>query len=397
MENKTIENIAIIITKLNGGGAERAASNLSIELSKRYNIILIVFDGRNITYPYKGTLIDLKIKDSNSFFERVINVFKRVMKVRKIKNQYKIQCSISLLDGPNIVNVMSRIGERTIVSIRDRLSSETVSKLRRKLIIYSSMKSDLTVCLSKMVERDMKDVFGIPQKKLAVVYNHVDAELLRSLSQNCEKPNFIKNNQIYITTMGRLNHQKGQWHLIRAFKHVTKEIPNINLIIMGEGELKNNLQKLADDLDISDKVIFTGYIKNPHNVLRYSEMFVFSSLFEGLGNVLLEALSFDMPIISTDCIAGPREILAPGTDLNKKIDSIEYGEYGILTPTFDDLHFDADSDLTKAETVFADAIIKLHFNSTLKQKYSEKAKQRIKYFDKNRITEQWCKCISNNK
>lgn len=167
MENKSIENIAIIITKLNGGGAERAASNLSIELSKKYNIILIVFDGRNITYPYKGTLIDLKIKDSNSFFERVINVFKRVRKVRKIKNLYKIQCSISLLDGPNIVNVLSRIGERTIVSIRDRLSSETVSKLRRKLIIYSSMKSDLTVCLSKMVERDMKDVFGIPSKKIS--------------------------------------------------------------------------------------------------------------------------------------------------------------------------------------------------------------------------------------
>lgn len=78
-----MDTIAIIITKLNGGGAERCASNLSIELSKIYNVILIVFDGRNITYPYEGTLIDLHIKDSNNFIEKVINVIKRVRLVKK--------------------------------------------------------------------------------------------------------------------------------------------------------------------------------------------------------------------------------------------------------------------------------------------------------------------------
>lgn len=392
-----MENIAIIISKLNGGGAERCASNLSIELSQKYNVFLIVFDGKNITYPYKGTLIDLKVGKSDRIFNRVINVLKRVKKVREIKKKYNIKCSISLLDGPNIVNVMSRIGERTIVSIRNRLSSEFVGKLRRKLIIYSSVKSDLTVCLSKMVEKDMKEVFGIPQEKLCVVYNHVDAELLYSLAKKAEKPQFIKSNQKYITTMGRLNYQKGQWHLIRAFKEVTKKISDVNLIIMGEGELKKSLQKLAEDLNISEKIIFTGYIKNPHNILQYSEMFVFSSLFEGLGNVLLEALAFNMPVVSVDCIAGPREILAPKTNLNKKINQIEYAEYGLLTPVLDDKHFDAESDLTDAERMLAEAIIKLHFDKQLQQKYRKKAKERIKCFDKGLITEQWCECISNKK
>ena len=390
-----MDNIAIIITKLNGGGAERCASNLSIELSKRYNVILIVFDGRNITYPYGGTLIDLHIKDSNSLGERVANVLKRVRLVKQIKKQYKIKCSISLLDGPNLVNTMSQIGERTIVSIRNRLSSEPVGKLRRKLIRYSSMNSDLTVCLSKMVAKDMEEVFNIPKQKLCTIYNHVDGELLHSLVADCEKPTFIQEGKKYITTMGRLNHQKGQWHLLRAFKKVSEKIPDMNLIIMGEGELLQDLQKLAKELNIADKVIFTGYLKNPHNILRYSEMFVFSSLFEGLGNVLLEALAFNMPIISTDCVAGPREILAPGTNLNRVVYDIEYAKYGVLTPVLDDGHFEANSELTNAENKLSDAIIKLHFDNELRSKYNRNSTERIKYFEKNNIMNQWYIYIEN--
>lgn len=392
-----MDNIAIIITKLNGGGAERCASNLSIELSKRYNVILIVFDGRNITYPYGGTLIDLHIKDSNSLGERVANVLKRVRLVKQIKKQYKIKCSISLLDGPNLVNTMSQIGERTIVSIRNRLSSEHVGKLRRKLIRYSSMNSDLTICLSKMVAKDMEEVFNIPKQKLCTIYNHVDGELLHSLVADCEKPTFIQEGKKYITTMGRLNHQKGQWHLLRAFKKVSEKIPDMNLIIMGEGELLQDLQKLAKELNIADKVIFTGYLKNPHNILRYSEMFVFSSLFEGLGNVLLEALAFNMPIISTDCVAGPREILAPKTNLDKKTADIEYAEYGVLTPALDQNHFEAKSELTEAENLFADAIINLNCDKKLRDTYRRTAQERIKCFDKNVIIEQWYMRINNSK
>lgn len=392
-----MDTIAIIITKLNGGGAERCASNLSIELSKTYNVILIVFDGRNITYPYEGTLIDLHIKDSNNFVEKVINVIKRVRLVKRIKKQYKIKCAISLLDGPNLVNTMSKAGERTIVSIRNRLSSESVGKLRKKLIRYCSMKSDLTVCLSKMVSKDMEEIFGIPKQKLCTIYNHVDGELLHSLVADCTKPNFIEDGKIYITTMGRLNHQKGQWHLLRVFKKVAEIIPNMNLIIMGEGELLLDLQNLAKELNIADKVIFTGYIKNPHNVLQYSEMFVFSSLFEGLGNVLLEALAFNMPIISTDCIAGPREILAPETSLDKKICDIEYAEYGILVPVLDDDHFDAKSELTNEEIKIYDAIIKLHYDVELRLEYTKKAIDCIKHFEKDNIMNQWQSYIENEK
>lgn len=389
-----MENIAIIITKLNGGGAERCASNLSVELSRKYNVFLIVFDGRNITYPYKGTLIDLKIADSGNFFTRSVNVLRRASAVRKIKKKYNIKCSISLLDGPNIVNVLSKRGEKTIVSIRNKLSSENVGALRKKLIVFSSMHSDLTVCLSKMVEKDMKEYFGIPENKLTCIYNHVDSELLKSLAQSSEKPDFIKEGRRYIATMGRLNMQKGQWHLIRLFKKVSETFKDTDLIILGEGELKEKLQNLASELGIKDRVIFTGYIKNPHSVLKYCDVFAFPSLFEGLGNVLLEALAFGMPIVSTDCIAGPREILAPQTDLNSKIKKAEYDEFGVLTPEFDKGEFNSLDPLTDSENAMAEAILNLLSDDKLRESYKSKAVKRADFFNKESVIGQWCKVIS---
>lgn len=390
-----MDNIAIIITKLNGGGAERCASNLSIELSKKYNVVLIVFDGNNITYPYKGNLIDLNLVDSNDTFHRTINVLKRVKAVKKIKKEYNISCSISLLDGPNLVNVMSRVSDKVIVSIRNRLSSEYVGKVRRKLIVYSSKKADLTVALSKMVEKDMNEEFGIQQKKLTTIYNHCDPELLHSLVIDAVKPDFICNDKVYFVTMGRLNIQKGQWHLIRTFKKVLVDIPNAVLIIMGTGELDIQLKKLVDQLGIEDHVIFTGYIENPHIVLQYSEIFVFPSLFEGLGNVLLEALAFNMPIISADCIAGPREILAPNSDLSIQLKDYEIAEFGILVPPMDKNNFDSQSDLTHEEQQLCSAMILLHIDENLRKKYSQFATKRVSDFTKNKIISEWERVIND--
>lgn len=389
-----MENIMILTSKLNGGGAERCASNMSVELSKNFNVFLVAFDGNNVTYPYGGTFIDLKIKNTTNYVKKIINVFRRIIAVRKIKKRNNISCAISLLDGPNIVNVLSRKNEKTIVSIRNMLSSENTNILRKKMICYCSKKADKTVALSKMVKLDLIKNFDIPEKKIITIYNHCDPVLLHKLIEKEPKPKFIENNYIYIVTMGRLNVQKGQWHLIRAFKKVEETIPNAKLVIIGEGELKEKLEKLVTDLKLDGKVIFAGYIPNPHIVLKYSEIFVFPSIFEGLGNVLLEALAFEMPIISTDCVAGPREILAPDSDLLSSAQEIECEKYGVLVPKMDYGNFNSLDELTKEELIMAEAIIKLHENEDLRKKYSSLSKERIKNFSPDKITNEWESCIS---
>ena len=100
-------HVAIIIQKLNGGGAERTASNLSIFLSEYCDVHLIVFDGRDLAYPYAGVLHDLQLPAINGMKNKVINLFKRVRMVKKLKDEYQIDHSISLMDGANLVNVLS--------------------------------------------------------------------------------------------------------------------------------------------------------------------------------------------------------------------------------------------------------------------------------------------------
>lgn len=384
-----MKNVAIIITKLNGGGAERCASNLSIELSKIYNVKLIVFDSTNITYPYAGELISLDISSSNGLVQKVVNVIKRVLKVRKIKKEHNIDCAISLLDGPNIVNVLSTCGERTIVSVRNMLSHEPMNVFRKLMVKYTSNNSDVTVSLSEMVKNDLIKSFGIAQNKITTIYNHCDAQLLKSLAKDSTTGLNVDSDKVNYVTMGRLNNQKGQWHLIRAFKKVVESISNAHLYIMGEGELEQPLKVLIRELGLDNSVTLTGYIKNPHSIYEKCEVFVFPSLFEGLGNVLLEALAFDMPIISCDCEAGPREILAPNTDLCIKASDIELAEYGVLVPVCDGEHFNSTDLLTHAEKCLADAMICLHNDFELREKYTAKARERMEKFNKNVIMEDW--------
>lgn len=391
-----MDNIAIIITKLNGGGAERTASNLSIELSKWYNVYLIVFDGSNITYPYKGTLIDLTVPNSNSTAMRVVNEVKRIRAVKRIKKSRNIKCSISLLDGPNIVNVLSHHKEKVIVSVRNMLSSERPSFLRRMLIRMCSRRADLTVALSKMVKKDLIQEFGVDENKIKTIYNHCDPELLYSLVDKEPKPSFIHEDNVYIITIGRLNYQKGQWHLIRAFKGVIDVIPNAYLVIVGEGELREKLENLAKCLNISEHVIFTGYLKKPHILMKYSELFVFPSQFEGLGNVLLEAMAFHLPVISTDCIAGPREILAPNTLLDAKAAKMVKEEFGILVPVMGLEHFNSEDPLDEDETELQKAIIEMHKSDKLRHYYEEASARRIEDFSKDKVMEMWKQCIDEN-
>ena len=100
--------IGLLITKLNGGGAERTAANLS-SLIDEYGeeVYLITFDGSNITYPYKGKLIDLSLGINKNVFDAIKKNIKRIIKVKKIKKKYNLDVCISFLDTPNLVNVLS--------------------------------------------------------------------------------------------------------------------------------------------------------------------------------------------------------------------------------------------------------------------------------------------------
>lgn len=386
------KRIGIIIQKLNGGGAERAASNLSIDLAENYEVFLIVFNAKNITYNFSGKILDLEIIPSTTGTLRKIKGFlKKIKIVKKIKNKYKFDYVISFMENANIINVLTRTGkEKIIISERNRISFFNKSILKKFIIKYNANKSDNLIALSKGVKEDLIDEFNIDAKKIAVIYNSCDPQnLITKDTKTLKIYNNLDGNYKYIVNMGRLHYQKGQWHLIKAFRLIANKYENIKLIIIGEGNLKNDLEKLTKNLGLENKVIFTGFLKEPHIILKKCEIFAFSSIVEGLGNVLLEALNYNKAIVSTDCYYGPREILAPNTDIKKQTKEIEFAEYGVLVPNWNDEKFDGSIQITKEEKIYAKAIERLLIDDDLRKKYERDASMRAKDFLPVKIKKEW--------
>ena len=146
--------------------------------------------------------------------------------------------------------------------------------------------------------------------------------------------------------------------------------------MIGDGYLREKLEEKVRKENLENKIIFLGRQKDVFKFLAKSSCFVLSSDYEGFPNVLIEALACNLPIISTDCISGPREILAPNSDFTKQTKFIEIAEYGILAPI---------GDVDK----LAEAMRIIYEDEDLRKEYSKKAKFRAKDFDVRKIIKEW--------
>lgn len=213
--------------------------------------------------------------------------------------------------------------------------------------------SDVVICASEGVAESILDVVNIPDKVL-VIYYPVATDIIQDLSgEPVDHPWFLQSEIPVVLAAGRLINQKDFPTLLRAFKLVIQAQP-ARLIILGEGKDREKLEKLAESLGIFDHVAFLGFQKNPFKYMGKASVFVLSSIHEGFGNVLVEAMACGTPVISTDCKSGPGEI-------------IENGKSGILVPVGDY------QSLSKA-------IIRVLADSSLGQSFSEEGIKRAKYF-----------------
>ena len=241
-------------------------------------------------------------------------------------------------------------------------------------------RADHIVTVSNGVKHDLIDKFKVNRDIIDVLYNPLDINEIINYSKEILTPEFnlLFENNFTIMNIGNINVAKGHWNLIRAFSLVKKEILNAKLIIIGKADPDSELliQNLISDLGLEESVHLLGYQKNPYKFLGQSDVFAFSSIYEGFGISVVEALACSVPVISTDCKSGPREILAPSTDFRKITDQIEYADYGILTPPSQQGFLNASIPLTTEEKLLSDAIITLFHDKEMQSSYSRKGLQR---------------------
>lgn len=183
------------------------------------------------------------------------------------------------------------------------------SKAFRKWLFKSV---DRIICQSDSIRHDLIHSYDLPEEKVVRIYNPVDIVSIREKAAAI--PNPYDRNLRNIVAMGRLRHQKGFDILLHAITQVIRTIPNIHLTILGKGDKKDELQKLAADLNIGAKVTFAGFVDNPYPYLGHADLFVLPSRFEGLSNALLEALACGVTVVATDAPGGTTEVIENGVN-----------------------------------------------------------------------------------
>ncbi len=180
------------------------------------------------------------------------------------------------------------------------------------------------VAVSEGVADDLSKIVAIPRENIEVIYNpvinsHFDSKMSEAAPKELEDVS----EETLIGYFGRFHPQKSVDTLIRAFSIVSRNRAS-KLLLIGEGDEKHNLQLLAEELGVASDVIFFGYASNPFPIMKLCDVIVLPSAYEGLGNVLIEALACGIQVVSTDCSFGPAEIL-------------EYGKWGQLVPVGDEV------------------------------------------------------------
>ncbi len=382
-----MKKIAFILQDLTGGGAERTVSNLSFELSKYYDFYIIVFNGKNISYPHNAKIIDINCPAKKSMLGKIFNVFKRAYILKKIKKEYKFDIVIGFMFSACIVNILSRTTEKIISSVRNYMSAYGMSRLLYLQEHFIAEKADLVVAISEMVRNDLIKNFRVTPNKIVTIYNPCDTDRLIEYSKR-NIDYYFDPNQFYFISVGRLVRQKGQWDLIKAMSIFSKKYSNAKLLILGTGCFEKELKKLSKDLGINKNVEFLGFQNNPYVFLAKSNVFILTSLHEGLGNVILEAMACGIPVISTDCYAGPREILSPDSDCTKKASCVEYQEYGVIVPEISRKE-DFNISINNEHKMLSEAMEKLYLDSNLREKYTRKAINRLNDFSQSNISNKW--------
>ena len=374
------KKIAIFLYSLAAGGAERQVSILLKKLLKHYEITLVLMND-TIFYeiPSEVEVVYLeKSMPDESGLKKLLKLPLLAWRYKKVLRQRGITTSLSFMTRPNYINVLAKmLGSKcyTLISERSHFSlqysyGDVQSWINKKLVrLYNQ--ADLIVPNAKMNGWDLQNNFGITAP-MQPIYNFVDIDKIQELSKDrieIEKKGFV------FVTVGRLDTGKNHALLIEALKRCGCDA---ELWIVGDGSLKELLELKVETLGLQSRVKLLGKQKNPYKYLAKADCFVFGSNHEGFPNVLLEALACALPVISTDCKSGPREILSPKSDLQQQTEVMELGAYGMLTPVND-----ADAMAQAMDLMINDEKVRYNYKSI--------AKKRALDFDVDKILKEWIK------
>ncbi len=304
--------ISILLPDLRGGGVERIRIDLAYEFSKSGHCVEFVLMRRTGEFLEEAeksfSVVDLRAS-------RIRNVPLPLSQYLSDRQPYALLVAMWPLTAiAPVVARFSGFHGRILVSEHCRLDQQYPGLVDRMLIGISSFVgyrlSHVIVAVSDGVGQNIASMSAISKDRIFTIYNSIRSLCSPKLTELKKVNKIWGRGTPRILTVGSLKDQKNHALLLRAFARLP--FPDARLMLLGQGDLEDSLRSLAEKLGISDRVIFAGFHNNPAPFYATADLFVLSSDYEGFGNVIVEALSFGLPVVSTDCPSGPAEILEGG-------------------------------------------------------------------------------------
>lgn len=324
-----------------------------------------------VTLNYNGNYEDYLKSDINFIKLETKRLRSAIFPLAKVIRHEQADAVFSTIPNYNTVAILAKLlsftSAKSIVREAAYLGGDFSANMKLRAYGFLYRFSDKVIALSNGVKENIIRRYNVNPKKIQVIYNPVDVNGIEHLIGDGniagEHKSIFTDDAKVIITAGRLVKDKDHETLLHAFAKLKRRI-NTKLVILGEGELEASLKAKAEELEIADNVYFLGFQRNPYIYFKHADLFALSSLHEGFGHVLAEALATGIPVVSTNCRPGASEVLNDG-------------EFGVMCNVGDA----EDMAVKLYETLTRD-------NEQLMQMV-ENGKERARAFDAKRIAKQY--------
>lgn len=324
---KQSPDVAIYVPSLRGGGTERVMVTLAngfVDRSLKVDLVLAQAEG-----PYLPA-VDARVRIVDLKSHRVLVSLPGLVRYLRLTRPRSM---LAAMHHANVIAILARLmsGVPTHVVVAERstlssISMQSINLWRRLVLRLAGLTyrlADGVTAVSNGSADALADVIGLPRERIQVIYNPIDVEQIRARSlEPIDHPWLEPGQPPVILAVGRLAEAKDYPTLIRAFARLRQQ-RFVRLVILGEGELRAQLETQIQAAGLTEDVALPGFAENPFSWMRRASVFVLSSAWEGLPNVLMQAMACGTSVVSTDCQSGPAEIL-------------ENGRWGLLVPVGDD-------------------------------------------------------------
>lgn len=304
------KKIFFLLPNLKGGGAERVFLTLAEQITKMapdWKVVLVVFsaEGEHRSSVSK----DIDLHDLQC--PRARQAFWKLYKLCRVERPDVV---LSTMQATTIFFLVRLLlwQKPVFLSRLENLYSfdvQNLSLIARRIFTLALENCDRIIVPAKGMAQDLLRNTNIPRERIVQIYNPVDITKVERLAA---EQSDLSLQHPAIVMCGRLTKQKGYPYALETFAQLRKKHPDAHLYILGDGEERESLQEAIDQRGLGDLVHLCGFVENPYVYFAKADVFLLTSLWEGFGLVLVEAMICGLPVVSFDSPTGPSEVLASG-------------------------------------------------------------------------------------